>query len=545
MASSAQLAKILALLDRGTTEEAIAAAVVLGALAPREKKVVQSLARALEREGNLPLALAAARSLGRIGNAAALKALLPLLHAEGELRETGALAIAGCGRAAMGAVRKELAEADFHTRNVLLRILARMSTAESLGLVLETFFDPNFEVVKAAGRALRNEVPSLTPARRKAAAKTSLAFLRRKTVRSSRSATNSTLIYLGALAHPDAVMDLLGFSGPEETRSTRRHALNALRHTLLEATVPAPVVKTLFPYLDDADYVSVVEPALAILETAELPSRYEKELKRLVGGRYPAVRQFAVRKLSALGTKTSGQALLEVMNGKDEDLRRSAVRALKHSRQAPALLLPQLLTEKDPDRAWSLVHLVKPHASNLDLGQLKKLEKTSLKLLDRGDRVAEPLLHLFRHADEQGFSRTLYRRALLAKRARRYADAERDLRLISRSPHFDDDARFLLGLMILKAAGKDLSPTSPRCRQVLEGFRRMAEREDFDLESRIRKEGRTLGPEGLYAAGFGLIEGTGPTRVLGAKLLRAQVKKAPRTKVGRMARAKLETEGLA
>jgi HEAT repeat protein len=545
MAAGTHLKKIETLLAAGTTEEAMAAAVVLGALAPRDASVVKALTRALNQTENLPLALAAARALGRIGNAAALVALLPLLHASGELRESGALAIAGCGRAALPALKKEMARADFHTRTVLLGILARMRGTEPLRIVLETFFEDNFELVKAAGRALRSQVPSLSPAERAAAVKTALAFLKTKAVRDSRSAQNSTLIYLGMLAHPDAVPVLLGYTVPAETRATRRHALGAVKNTFIEGPVPAKVVDTLFPYLDDPDYEAVVDPALTILNRADIPARYEKELRRLVGGRYPAVRQFAVRKLAGLDTKASAITLMDVLAGKDETLRRSAVHALKRSAQAPALLFPRLLEETEPERTWSLVHLIKPNAASLTAADLKKLERTSLAFLDKKDRRAEAFLHLFRHADEAAFTKAFYKRALAAKQKRRYADAERDLRLISRSPQFDDDARFLLGLMMLKAAGKDLLPATESGRRVQEAFRRMAERKDFRLESRLRKDARTLGPEGFFAVGCGLVESTGPAKELGIKLLRAQVKKGPRTRIGKLARARLESEGLA
>lgn len=544
MAMSTHLRKITVLLAKGTTEEAIAAAIVLGTLAPREKAVVDALARALGREDNLPLALAAARALGHIGNPAALRALLPLLDARGELRETGALAIAGCGKTAFPAVKKKLLASDFGTRGVLLRILARMHTPDAQKLVLEFFFDSNFEMVKMAGRALRAEIGGMSPAERTSAAKVTLAFLRSKPVQASRPVTNSTLIYLGYLAHPDAVPALLRHTDPERFRSTRRYALGALRGSLQKTTVSARVVEALFPYLDDPDFESVVAPTLAILEPVDLPPAYEKELRRLVGGRFPQVRQFAVRKLATSRSRISAEALLEVMDGKDEDLRRSAVRALKHSPRAPALLFPRLCAETDPDRAWALVHIMKPNAASLKPADRKKLGRTAMKHLDAGDRRAEALLHLYRHLDEKAYIRDFYDRALAHKRARKYAEAERDLRLISQSHHFDDEARFLLGLMMLQSAGKSASPTSPKTRQALDVLRRMADASGFNLETRLKKEARALGPDGMYVVGFGLVEGKGPTRDLGVKLLKSQMKKGPRTKVGRMARDKLETEGL-
>lgn len=545
MAMSAPLKKITALLEKGTTEEAIAAAVVLGALAPREGAVVRALGKQVTRRDNLPLALASARALGAIGNPAALKQLLPLLEAEGELRDTGAMAIAGCGKAALPAVKQALAKADVAAQGVLIRILARMHTADALRLVLATFLEDNFELVKIAGRTLRAEVPSLSAAERKAAAKTTLTFLRSKPVQASRAATSSTLIYLGALAQPETVTTLLRYTGPKHTPGTRKRALQAVRHTLLERPVPAKVVETVFPYLDDPNYEAVVEPALGILDPASLPSRFEKELKRHLGARFPRVQQFAVRKLAASTTRAGAETLVTVLDGTNEMLRRSALHALKQSPRAPALLFPRLLKEQDADKAWELVHLMKPQAAAIKPAESRKLGATAVKALDKRERRAEPLLHLFRHADGKTYYKTFFDRAMKAKRARKYAEAERALRMITKSPHFDAEARFQLSLLMLKAAGSPPSPTSPKCRQALEAFRRLHDEPGVKFEARLKKEARALGPEGMYAVGFGLIEGRGKMKALGAKLLQAQVKKGPRSKTGKMARAKLETEGWA
>ncbi len=545
MAMTAPLKKIVALLEKGTVEESIAAAVVLGALAPREPAVVKALGKALGNGANLPLALASARALGAIGNAAALKELLPLLHAQGELRDTGALAIAGCGKAALPAVKKALAGADFHEKRVLYEILARMRTAESLRIVLEAFFEPNFELVKTVGRALRADVGNLSPAERKAAAKTVLAFLKSKAASESRSAVNSAIIYLGHLAQSEAVPDLLKHTVPELPRATRRHALHAIRHTLQGRSAPAKVVQTIFPYLDDPNFDDVVDPTLLILERTALPAGYEKDLERLIGGRFPQVRQFAVRKIAESKGKRGAEILVGLLEGGDEQLRRSAVFALKNSEQAPGLLLPKLLAEKDPDRAWELVHLVKPHASALTPAERKKVADAAMKHLDKGDRRMEPLLHLFRNADAAAYYKAFYARAMKARTARRYADGERDLRLISREAAFDAEARFQLGLMMLLGAGKAAEPQSPKVRQAVKELAGLTEDPKFSLAARLKKEARALGPEGNYLIGFNLVERPGALKVLGAKLLEALVKKGARTKPGKMARAKLETEGLA
>ena len=80
-----------------------------------------------------------------------------------------------------------------------------------------------------------------------------------------------------------------------------------------------------------------------------LDASAKRELRRLVGGRFPQIRQLAVRKLAASTSKKAVETLLEVLDGNDEQLRRSAVHALKKSPRAPELLLPRLLGEQDPE----------------------------------------------------------------------------------------------------------------------------------------------------------------------------------------------------
>ena len=259
---------------------------------------------------------------------------MPLLRAEGDLRDTGALAIADCGRAALPAVKKELATADFHTKRVLYAILARLHSAESIHLLLEGFFDPNFEMVKAVSRELRSQIPALSPVERKAAGTATLTFLKSKPVQASRSAVNSCLIYLGHLGTVEAMPELLRRTNPDEPRAMRRHALHALRGVLQGGKAPVKVVETLFPYLDDPNFEDVVEPAMAVLERADLPAAYEKELERLIGGRTPQVRAFAVRKLAESPGKRAAEILVRLVDGPDEALRRSAVSALKNSPRA-------------------------------------------------------------------------------------------------------------------------------------------------------------------------------------------------------------------
>ena len=99
--------------------------------------------------------------------------------------------------------------------------------------------------------------------------------------------------------------------------------------------------------------------------------------------------------------------------------------------------------------------------------------------------------------------------------------------------------------MTLLGAGKDPAPASPKVKLALEVLRGLAEDPAFAFVARLKKEARVLGPEGMYLIGFGLVEGSGRTKALGADLLKGVVKKSPKTKVGRAAKAKLDTEGLA
>ncbi|NNF08089.1 MAG: HEAT repeat domain-containing protein [Candidatus Eisenbacteria bacterium] len=541
MAMSTHLRSMLALVKKGTGEEAIAAAVVLGALAPKDKAVVDTLSRALKSD-NPHLVLASVRALGQIGSAGALKALLPLLEARGELQETGAMAIAACGKVALPAVKKALKDAPFESRRVLYSVLANMKTAESQRLVLDAFYEDNFEMVKMAGRALRSALNTMNEKERIAATKSAVAFLKLKATKASRGATNSTIIYLGYLGAPTAVPTLLPYTGAKNPRATRKHALGAIRNCS-QAGVGLTVVKKLFAYLDETDFEAIVQPTVAILNRSVIPPALEKELQRLTGARHTEVRQFALRKLAEGSTKTSAKLLVQSLVSKDERLRRSAAHAIKRSPKAPELLLPLLHEEKDVDQSWSLVHLIKPQASTLPPASMKSTMQKALKLLEKGDRRAEPLLHLCRFSDEDGFYKSFRTLATKARKAKKYKDAERYLRLVARNPRFDSDARFELSIVTLKAAQAGKTGSKEQ-EDALSNLRRLCMDSGFDLPTRLKKESRFLGPEGLYALGFHFAESSGPVRKLGASLLQSLVKKSPRTKIGRMARSKLNTEGL-
>jgi len=109
------------------------------------------------------------------------------------------------------------------------------------------------------------------------------------------------------------------------------------------------------------------------------------------------------------------------------------------------------------------------------------------------------------------------------------------LTLLARSEHGSADDRYKLASMLLRDSHKDTRPAaraSDESLALLEGLSGSS----FDVAAALRKD-KGLELDDLYYVGFHFAEENNP---LGQELLAEVVKKAGRTKIGKMAKNKLE-----
>src|SRR5213593_912374 len=135
-----------------------AAAMVLGELAPKDAAVVRALGGAL-KDANQLLTRYILEAFEALGSRAVVPHVLPLLDAEDiETKLRAAGIIARAGGAMIGELRRQFEKASPQQKRVLMDILARIHSRESMQIVLDSLFDPDFELVKEACQAVRRHV---------------------------------------------------------------------------------------------------------------------------------------------------------------------------------------------------------------------------------------------------------------------------------------------------------------------------------------------------------------------------------------------------
>jgi HEAT repeat protein len=143
------LAGLLEILTQGSPDHQVAAAQVLADLRPREAEVARALATVLEN-GNHFLKPYALDALAAIRSPAALRAMVPVLQWDGELRERAVRALASLGAAAERSLVKEFGQGTADTRLAVVKICARTRGSGGLELLKKTLIGSDESLAEAA-----------------------------------------------------------------------------------------------------------------------------------------------------------------------------------------------------------------------------------------------------------------------------------------------------------------------------------------------------------------------------------------------------------
>ncbi|MGH7149654.1 MAG: HEAT repeat domain-containing protein, partial [Planctomycetota bacterium] len=314
------LRSVLRLLEEGSPEIRCAAAVVLGALGEKGEAVVESL-RGRLKDDNLLVRRFAAEGLGRMGSRRALPDLLEAVAHGGEVGRAAAAAAAAMGAAGVHALTGLMGKVAPGARPLIAAAIGHGGGKEAEKAALESLLDTDPAVVDATRRSIESELSSADEEQRKDLASRFLRFLHRKEATEHPNAAVAVLRLFEPLATPKVADTLWGFSGPDRPLAVRAAALRVL------ATLPPPEEKRAIGRLFDTlgtEGLSLAEPALRILEKAEIPKGMEGRLLTLLDSPEPRARTFAFRKLRALDTPEVGKAVVEHLDHPDPEIRREA-----------------------------------------------------------------------------------------------------------------------------------------------------------------------------------------------------------------------------
>jgi len=515
-----------------------AAAMVLAELAPKDAAVVKALGTAL-KDANQLLTRYVLEAFESIGTRAVVPHVLPLLDAEDvetKLRAAGIVARAGGNIVAD--LKRQFDKANPQQKRVLVDILARIHSRESMQLILDALFDPDFELVKEACQAVRRHISDATPKDRATLHKQVVKFMKSARAKKNDRVLTSCLLLIGYIGAPNARGILLKYSTPRNLGYIRRNALLGLKGHEVRGAAATALARPMIKYLAEPD-PAIVQHALDIVEKLPLPGSFDPQWRKLLKSKHTVVRTFAARKLAATDTAATNRLMMSLLDHADSQVSEIAAGALARHKRATKLLLAALARERKAEFSWRLAKILKPHSESVDRKTVKKLVRLAERELETGKPRYEALLYFLRNIDPKAADTVWHDVGLKFKKLKKWAKAVDCLRQLARAETFDNEVRYELSVCNLKQSPKDLAAHLRAEDHALRGFQTLLQDKRFKLFERLKKE-KSLEPGDVYYAAFHFSEGTGEEAKFGRKLLEHVAKRWPKSKEGKAARNKLK-----
>ncbi len=515
-----------------------AAAMVLAELAPKDEKVVRALGEALKGANQL-LTRYVLEAFDAIGTRAVVPHVLPLLEAEDvetKLRAVGIVARAGGD--ILPDLKRQFEKASPLHKRVLSDILARIHNRQAMQIILDSLFDPDFELIKEICQAVRRHIGDATPKERTALHKQVVKFMISSRVKQMDRVLTSCLLLVGYIGASDARKVLLKYSTTRNLGYIRRNALLGIKGLELTGAAANSTAHQMLKYLAESDPV-IVQHALDIIEKLPLSGSYDSQWRKLLKSKHAPVRAFAARKLAVTDNPAINRLMMALLKHDDPQVSDIAAGALARHKHATKLLLGALARERKTETAWRLAKILKPHSESIDRKTLKKFSSLAGRDLEANNPRHEALFYFLRNVDPKAADAVLRDVGLKFKKAKKWARAVECLRQLTRAESFDRELRYELSVCNLKQSQKDLAPHLRADDQALRGFQALLQEKSFKLFDRLKKE-RALDASDFHYLGFHFSEGTGEEQKFGRKLLEHVAKRWPKTKEGKAARAKLK-----
>jgi HEAT repeat protein len=535
MAQKTPIEQIAALLGSDAPEKQIAAAIVLGELGAKTPEVIKGLITLLETDSP-PLQRPALTALTKIGSAKVASSIFPLLASKDtDVRVLAIDALVACGDDVVPKVKERMAVAEGPERKALDAVLARFGDRkDAVTALLAGLESTEPDVARAVAFEVRPRIKDADGKTRRLWLNEVLRILEkmRKSPPPSPIPVATAVKILGYLEDPKGTEPLLELAkDPRAPFSVKQEALIALRFALADEEHAGAIVDTMVAAAESDDRM-LAQAALMGLVAVELPAKHASRIVRLAAHPDPERARIAIEKLSRQPGDAVTKALVDVVGSADRRRAEMAMKALEPREGAGNLLAAALAETSDADRANLLRQALKPHVRTLAPATKKKLVATALERIGEGEGW-QAHADVAREADGKAFAEGL--RELAGKIARKKdAPIKSVLTLLARSEHATPDDKYKLASMLLKDSHKDTRPAaraSDESLVLLEGLAGSS----FDVAAALRKD-KGLELDDLYYVGFHFAEEQHP---LGQELLAEVVKKAGRTKIGKMAKNKL------
>lgn len=538
--ADATLKKLLQLLGPEQPAELRCAAVrVLALVGERDGGASRAIADLIV-DSDPAVRLQALAAVGQLRVEAALPQLLDRINEGGPESEAAAQAAARLGAKGTKALRELMAHTSPGLRRRIAGALAASGTASAESAALQALLDSDPGVVDAAARSLLDKLPQMSREHRRSLAEHVVELMKvRKGQRLPLPSEAAFLRLLSALADARGEAAFWARLEPAHPPELRAAALQAL------GTLPPPTagdkLKLLLTCAADADF-RVAAPALMILRSATVTSRNFKEWLPLLEAADPAARLFAIEKMGEIDHRPVADALLAQLRHPDRGVREAALARLSKLESGRTALIEALLDAQTPDAAWSLTRAQLALAKEYSAAARQKILAHASRYLEANDRRADALLTLLREADPRSLRDSLEERALALRKKKNYSLALVYLRLLTRDPACGEAIRFEQAGCSLKLSPKDLAADSRATDPAVQQFAGLIHRHETDPIESLTKA-KWLEPEDLFYLGFHFVEGKGPERDFGGRVLELVIRGAPKAKVAKDAKSKLKSAG--
>ncbi len=529
-----EVLKIVKLLGSPALEKRIAAAIVLGELKAKGPEVVAGLGQALESDVPL-LQRHALEALAEIGSKKVLPQIFALLEkADDDVRRAAIKAIASVGEEALPLIKARMAQCSPHERQVLSAALAELGGKDAFGTLVLGLASSDPEAAQRAALAVRQQVKDADARTKKSYMATIERFLHDKKAAHSAGAIAAAVKILGYFEDEATVPMLLDYAGdPKAHASVRKEAIIAFRFALTKTKASAKVTDALVECAGAPDGALAIT-ALHTLGSLDLGPDGPKRLAKLAAHPDFERARFVIEHLGRLGGPDACRTLVSIVTSSDKRYAELATQAIAGKEEAVQALARAVLETKDRDRAWTIRNVLRPMAKKVTPALRKELLAVAMDRLRDGELGWEAALDVVRDADPDGTAEALRALAGKLRKGKNEDKAAVVLRLLAKTDRATDDDRYELAILELGKSNKDTRPASRAADESLRALTALRRR-GFDVARALRKD-RGLSMDDLYYVGFHFSEEGEP---LGAELLEEVVKKAGRTKVGKMAKNKL------
>jgi len=362
---------------------------------------------------------------------------------------------------------------------------------------------------------------------------------------------------LGYLARPASQSLLVAQSVPSRPRPVRFAAIAALRRIVAasEAKGTETAIAALIEYAGGED-LGIAQAAIDTLRGARIPEKLAKPFAALARSKNPSAQKLAMERLPAGGGAGAVKALIDALGGDDVTARDAAARGLAKAPEAVLPLTRALIATTDEHAARRYAGVLRSHrghVSNAALDELVAVAHHHLDLHAKNKATADTMVlervvaELIADIAPERHVELLFERARRLRRSGKVVEAFAALKPLLRSRAdldavIDDDARFFLAVLGLKATGKAILRAAHADDPVLEQFGRLA-RNDFPVAKKLARE-KDVTDDEMYGLGFRLLESPEENdKSLGADLLQGIIDERPRSKLARQSRNKLKLTG--